>query len=224
MVAPWLLVRTDPAIGGLVKNGPPGARCGGMPSGTAPSRTAGAAPDSLDQWSRPSWRAPGARPESPIPMPSRSARPAGNRHSCGDSSLALLARHAGCLRGCGGVVFPGRCCWRLAPLEAASPLGTLACGRCPECQGGHVPRHPDRVCQLAVSGCARFRPAADLRGDGRQHAQILAAPGKRGRGRPQPGRVPGAEGFPALAAVAPIRRRRGARQRRRAVTRHRRDP
>jgi hypothetical protein len=50
-------------------------------------KTARPAPDaalgSLDQWSRPSTREPGARPESPIPMPSRSVQPAGNRHSHG---------------------------------------------------------------------------------------------------------------------------------------------
>jgi hypothetical protein len=68
---------------GLVKNGPPCARCGGVLPGTAPSRTAGAAPGSLDQWSRPPARAVGAHPESPIPMPSRSVQPAGKRHSHG---------------------------------------------------------------------------------------------------------------------------------------------
>jgi hypothetical protein len=43
-----------PSDPGLVKNGPSGARCGGNRSGAASSRTAGAAPGSLDQWSRPS--------------------------------------------------------------------------------------------------------------------------------------------------------------------------
>jgi hypothetical protein len=41
----------------------------------------------LEQWSRPSPRASGARLESSMPMPSRSVRPAGNRHSCGDTPL-----------------------------------------------------------------------------------------------------------------------------------------
>jgi hypothetical protein len=50
---------------------------------------------SLDQWSRPSRRSPGTYPESPEPMSSHSVRPAGNRHSCGDTPLALRARHAG---------------------------------------------------------------------------------------------------------------------------------
>jgi hypothetical protein len=37
-------------------------------------------PGSLDRWSRPPARALGARPDSPIPMPSRSVRPAGQRY------------------------------------------------------------------------------------------------------------------------------------------------
>jgi hypothetical protein len=43
-------------------------------------------------------------------MSSRNVRPAGNRHSCGDTSLALPARHAGYLPGDGhggDKVFPG---------------------------------------------------------------------------------------------------------------------
>ena len=43
-----------PSNPGLVKNDPSGARCGGNRPGAAPSRTAGAVPGSLDQWSRPS--------------------------------------------------------------------------------------------------------------------------------------------------------------------------
>jgi hypothetical protein len=73
--------------------------CGGMRPGAAPSRPAGAAPGSLDQWSRPLAQAPGAHPESSMPMPSRSVRPAGNRHSGGDTPLMPRARHAGCLPG-----------------------------------------------------------------------------------------------------------------------------
>ena len=72
-----------PSNPGLVKNGPSGARCGGTRPGAAPSRTARRRPGLLDQWSRPFTRAPGARPESPIPMPSHSVRPAGNRHPYG---------------------------------------------------------------------------------------------------------------------------------------------
>ncbi len=43
-----------PSNPGLVKNDPSGARCGGNRPGAAPSRTVGAVPGSLDQWSRPS--------------------------------------------------------------------------------------------------------------------------------------------------------------------------
>jgi len=56
-------------------------------------------PGSLDQWSRPSRRTSGARPQAPMPMPSRTVRPAGNRHSCGDTPLMPQARHADYLPG-----------------------------------------------------------------------------------------------------------------------------
>jgi hypothetical protein len=65
VLSPWLLrgcSRARTQQSGLVKNGPPGARCGGIRPGTAPSRTAGAAPGRLGQWSRPSARAPGVCP------------------------------------------------------------------------------------------------------------------------------------------------------------------
>ena len=86
-----------PSNPGLVKNGPSRARCGGNRPGAAPSRMASPAPGSLDQWSRPSTRTPGAHPKSPVPMPSRSARPAGHRHSCDDQPLMPQARHTGYL-------------------------------------------------------------------------------------------------------------------------------
>ena len=56
-------------------------------------------PPRLDQWSRPSRSAPGSCLESPMPMPSRIVRPAGNRHLCGDTPLMPQARHAGYLPG-----------------------------------------------------------------------------------------------------------------------------
>jgi hypothetical protein len=70
-----------PSNPGLVKNGPSGARCGANRPGAAPCSAARAALGSLDQWSRPSARAPGTRLASPMPMPSRSVKPAGKRHS-----------------------------------------------------------------------------------------------------------------------------------------------
>jgi hypothetical protein len=72
-----------PSNPGLVKNGPSGTGCGGTRPGSAPSRTANAAPDPLDQWSRPLAQAPRAHSESSIPMPSHSVKPAGKRHSHG---------------------------------------------------------------------------------------------------------------------------------------------
>jgi hypothetical protein len=196
---------------GLVKNGPPSAGSRVTRPGIAPPRLADAAPGSLDQWSRPSSRAPGARPESPFRC----------RHAARDPlviNTRAVIRRPRCLPGTpdsfrdahgGGVVFPERCWWRPAPLEAASPLGTLACGRCPECQSGHVPRRPDRACQLAVSGCARFGVAADLRGDGSQRAGDIGRAGQAGARAATAG--PGARGragYPVLAPIAPTRHRR----------------
>ena len=63
----------------------------------ARSRMASPAPGSQDQWSRPPTRRPGAHPKSPVPMPSRSARPAGHRYSCDDQPLMPQARHTGYL-------------------------------------------------------------------------------------------------------------------------------
>jgi hypothetical protein len=71
-----------PSNPGLVKNDPSGARCGGNRPGVAPSRTVGAVPGSLDQWSRPSGRACGTRPESHSDAVTFS-EPAGKRHSHG---------------------------------------------------------------------------------------------------------------------------------------------
>ena len=56
-----------PSNPGLVKNGPSEAPCGGTLPGFAPLRPADAAPGSLDQWSRPLPRVPGACPESLFP-------------------------------------------------------------------------------------------------------------------------------------------------------------
>jgi len=83
LVAPWLLARTDPAIRACRKRPHSAPDAGACAPGTAPPRAADAAPGSLGQWSRPPARAPGAHPESPIPMSSRSVRPAGKRHSYG---------------------------------------------------------------------------------------------------------------------------------------------
>jgi hypothetical protein len=88
-----------PSNPGLVKNGASGAWRGGIRPRTAPPCRAGAAPGSLDQWSRPSRQGRAERAGVPIPVPSHTVRPAGNRHSCGDTPLMPRARHAGCLPG-----------------------------------------------------------------------------------------------------------------------------
>jgi hypothetical protein len=97
-----------------------------MRPGAAPPRPVDAAPPPLDQWSRPLRRMPGAHLESPMPMSSRSVRPAGNRHSCGDTPLMPRAGNASYLPG-----MQRAAAWRSravvrrsSPLEAASPLGT----------------------------------------------------------------------------------------------------
>jgi hypothetical protein len=171
-----------PSNPGLVKNGPPGARCGSIRPGTAPSRTGGTSRGSLDQWSRPSARAPGAHPESPIPMPSCSVKPAGNRHSCGDTPLMPRAGTPVTSRGCAGRRrgVPRRWCRRLSPLEAVSPLVT--------------------------SVCTRFR--VRLRGSAETAAacrRILACPASWGQGGHSRAGRPGADGFPAPGTVAPAR-------------------
>jgi hypothetical protein len=127
VVAPWLLARTPPAIR-ICQNGPSGARGGGIRPGAAPSRTAGAAPGSLDQWSRPITQEPGTHPEPPMPMSSHSVRPAGNRHSRGGyfASADASSTPATC-QGCAGQR-QGASRWRCRPpsaLEAVNPLGTL---------------------------------------------------------------------------------------------------
>jgi hypothetical protein len=99
MFAPCLLGRTDPAIRGLSKTARPAPDAGAFAPDPVPPHPANAAPPPLDQWSRPSSRTPGAHPESPTPMPSRSARPAGHRYSCDDQPLMPQARHTGYLPG-----------------------------------------------------------------------------------------------------------------------------
>jgi hypothetical protein len=146
-----------PSNPGVVKNGPTGARCRGIRPRTSPSRTVNAAPNSLDQWSRPPARAPGVRAVSPMPMSLRNARPAGNRHSCGDAPLTVGREHrlhAARDAGGSGEAFPDGGARRPSPLEAASPLGILTCGRCPECRRWECRPAVPAACQLAASRCA----------------------------------------------------------------------
>jgi hypothetical protein len=82
MFAPCLLARTDPAIRALSKTARPASDAGARaaePRRLVRRRRLGL----LDQWSRPFTQVLGGCPEAPIPMPSRSVRPAGDRHSYG---------------------------------------------------------------------------------------------------------------------------------------------
>jgi hypothetical protein len=117
-----------PSNPGLVRNGPSGARCEGHAPQNRPARPVGAAPGPLDQWSRPSAQTPGVRPKSPIPMPSRSVKPAGNRPSYGRYTAGSDAsdRETG-MRGTAACV-PG---WGPAAVSARSgkSAGSLRRGR-----------------------------------------------------------------------------------------------
>jgi hypothetical protein len=133
-----------------------------------PSDAPDAAPGSLDQWSRPHTQTEGA-PGVPIPMRSHSVQPAGKRHS-----------HSGYVTGAGARAR------RLPAKDArdgdARPGSGADCRRTLEAL----------ICWALV----RTRPRGDasgLRGDG-SGVPDIGVPGKLGRGRPQPGRMPRAGG------------------------------
>jgi hypothetical protein len=200
MFAPCLLASSDLVLRGW----PVRCRIKGHRPGAAPPRPADAPPG---QWSGPSRRAPGARVESPIPMPSRNVRPAGNRHSCGDTPLMPRARPAGYLPG-----MRGAAAWlsqavvpTAVSARSGKSAGTSAWKRCPERQGAPMSRLAGRACQLMASGVGapgRGRKAPRRR---RQHAADIGVPGKPGRGQPQPGRMPDRRGITAPGTVAPAR-------------------
>jgi hypothetical protein len=106
---------------------------------------------------------------------------------------------------CGdGGLFPVSRRQRPTALGAASPLGALACGQCPECPGW--------ACGPPVPAACHWRPGYALRAWRQGFAEtagcqqrLSAAPGKPGRGRPRPGRTPGSAGFPPRTMVAPER-------------------
>jgi hypothetical protein len=127
-------------------------------------------PAPLDQWSRPSRRAPGARLESPVPMPSRSVRPAGNRHSCGDTPLMPRARHAGYLPGMRWAAArrsrPAASPARLRPSKSAGYFRLETVPRTSGCAS----RLAGRACQLIASRCTRFSRGYRPPRGRRQHA------------------------------------------------------
>ena len=104
-----------PCISGLVKNGRSGTDFGGTRHRIRAASSGRCHPASarapLDQWSRPSRRPSEARPQSPIPMASRSVRPTGKRHS-----------HSGCI---GGANAPGT----LLACQGCAGRRQCACGR-----------------------------------------------------------------------------------------------
>ena len=171
-----------PSNPGLVKNGPIRRPRRGICPRAGPSPTACAAPGSLDQWSRPPTRAPGARPESPIPMPSRSVQPAGRRHLWRRRRRRGHPERAGCTPGVRGTAAIRV---RLAVPAAAgvrgvNPLGTSARSFRP----GRGSAGPTAAC----AACCHARQA-----------------GARG-GHSRAG-CPGPTGFPVPGTVAPARGR-----------------
>lgn len=108
-----------------------------------------------------------------MPMPSRSVRPAGNRHSCGDPPLMLRAGHAG---------YP--------------PGMREAAARCSPGGGAGGCLRPKRQVRWALRLCALQGEAAGLRGADGSMPPDIGVPGKPGRGRPQPGRMPGSAMIP----------------------------
>ena len=200
VLSPWLLRGCSHARiqqSGLVKNGPSGARCGGIRPGTARSRMASAAPSSLDQWSRPSSRTLGAHPEPPIPMPSRGARPAGHRYSCDDQPLVPQARHTGYLPW-----MRRAAAWRsraaAAPMRLRSKRRVRWALRLQTAPGerrsARASRAADRACQLIEPTRTRFRQQLQRSAETVAARGDIAVPGKPGRGRPQPGRMRGSAG------------------------------
>lgn len=125
-------------------------------------------------WSRPLRQAPKARPECPIPMPSRSVKPAGKP--------LLTCR---CAAGAD------------APAQSAFCLGARIAKVPP---GGDVIAADARSGESAGHFRSSGRRQA-LQANG--SAMVTDAPGVPGQGRPQPGRPSRSACFPVPVAVAP---------------------
>ena len=177
-------------------------------SGTAGRCAARVGWTSLDQWSRPLASSLEPWSRAPLPMPSRTVKPAGKAPR-------------------GGSVSWGRA--RLAPSRIVPvPMAAARCSRAVVLAAGSarsgksagrsrlrpVPGTSGRSCappywpgQKVRPGCTRLWPGlhgfAEMAGS---MAADIDRAGQAGARRPQPGRVPGAGGiFPAPVMVAPTR-------------------
>ena len=128
--------------------------------------------------------------------------PAGSWHSQGETSLPSRAGRTG-LR--------TRDIRETSRDEVSSAVsgrsgksaGRFACGHHPDTGARMCDACADQACQSAAYGCTRSGPG--LRGLRRDGGQYKADTRLReaGRGRPQPGRMPAAGGFPARGTAAP---------------------
>jgi len=171
-----------PSNPGLVKTARPAPDAGGNRAGAAPSRTARAAPGSLDQWSRPSARAPGALQESPIPMPSRSVRPAGKRHS-----------HGGYVAGADAPNRPDAC------------QGCTGQWQCASGSWCRLPRRSKRLIRWALSSVRASGEATGVRRDGGSVRRMLTCPASWGEDGHSRAGCPDPAGFLTPGTVAPRR-------------------
>ena len=206
MFASCLLVSSDPAIRGLsnlARLAPGPGACPRIRAAVSGRRR----PTPLDQWSRPSRRAPGARPEPPMPMPSRSVKTAAH---AAFHCRADCARHGSLQRpvhvrvwGRRGV--PGVTTTAADSARSDKSAGCSRLRPAPGMQGGRAARpsrrhvtwlHPgmrfvpgDRALRRRQDACSGYRPCRASWGEG-------------GHGRAG---CPGSVGFPERVMIAPAR-------------------
>ena len=117
-----------------------------------------------------------------MPMPSRSVRPAGKRHSHGEyvdgaDAAGTLVTYQRCARDSSQVL----------PVAVPTAVGARS-GK-----------------PAGTSVCTRFRTGLGNSAGPQQRAPDIDVPSKRGRGRLQPGRMPGDDGIAGTGTVAPAR-------------------